>query len=179
MNGSEETNDARLVASAIKGCEQSFRGLFDRYYSQIHSYAWKMCGDSAIADDISQQTFIKAAANLATQKGEGKFKTWLFQIALNTVRDHMRAAARYQRRLDQLDIPTSTTDSGWDVERINELLSQLPDSLRETIVLVFGQGLTQKEASKVLDCSEGTVAWRVSEARRLLKERNQTQTARS
>ena len=87
MDDRAPTDDEDLAARAGRGCEESFRHLFERYYPLIHSYAWKLCGDSAAADDIAQQTFIKAASTLRSRRRVSRFKSWIHRVALNTARD--------------------------------------------------------------------------------------------
>lgn len=168
-------SEDRLVSRAIRGCEDSFRHLFDHYYPLIHAYAWKLCGDSTAADDIAQQTFIKAASGLANYEHKNRFKPWIYQIALNTARDHLRATSRYRQRLEQLDTPQSQTPPDLEkYEQLADILKKLSTTFQETVLLVFAQGLTQKEAAHVLQCPEGTIAWRISEARRILQQSTRT-----
>ena len=171
MDDRAATEEGDLAARAGRGCEDSFRQLFDRYYPLIHSYAWRFCGDAAAADDIAQQTFIKAASALRSKRGLNHFKPWIYRVALNTARDHQRGVARYRQRIDQLESePSHEIPETGKYERLGEVLSQLPSAIRETVLLVFAQGLTHKESAAVLNCPEGTVAWRISEARRILKQ---------
>ena len=171
MDDQAPTSENHLITLAIRGCEASFRHLFERYYPLIHAYAWKICGDSSAADDIAQQTFIKAASALPNYQQSNQFKPWIYRIALNTTRDHLRASSRYRHRLEQLETPQSQTSPEREkYEELAELLKKLSSSIQETVLLVFAQGLTQKEAAHVLQCPEGTVAWRISEARRILKQ---------
>jgi len=171
MEDCESTTDSHLVNLASQGCEASFRTLFDRYYRAIHSYAWRICNDSTTAEDIAQQTFVKIAAELPHHKNEGKFKAWIYRIALNTARDHLRATQRYRQRIIDLEqSQRQEFESPDKYEYISSLLEKLPLSVREAVLLVHAQGLTQKEAAQVLDCPEGTVSWRIAEARRLLNK---------
>jgi RNA polymerase sigma factor (sigma-70 family) len=162
--------DNTLVSLAMQGCESSFRGLFDRYYHAIHSYVWKMCGDATTAEDIAQQTFIKIASKLHTYQPRDQFKAWIYRIALNTTRDHLRAALRYRKKLEQYETPQSESQPDLlKYELLADTLKKLPENTQETILLVFAEGFTQKEAAQILQCPEGTVAWRISEARKILK----------
>lgn len=170
MDESAPVSEDHLVILAIRGCEASFRNLFDRYYPLVHAYAWKICGDASSADDIAQQTFIKIASALPNYKKKNQFKPWIYRIALNTARDHLRATSRYRQRLEKLETPQSHSPPERErYEELVESLKKLSASLQETVLLVFAQGLTHKEAAHVLQCPEGTVAWRISEARRILK----------
>lgn len=170
MDDSAPITDTYLVSQAKRGCESSFRCLFDRYYPAIHAYAWRMCGDPTAADDIAQQTFIKVASKLSSYQQKDKFQAWLYQIALNTARDHLRATLRYRKRLEQLELPQSQSPPEREqYEQLVDSLKKLSSTLQETVLLVFAQGLTQKETAQVLQCPEGTVAWRISEARKILK----------
>lgn len=174
MDDQPITSDDQLVTLAIRGCENSFRSLFEHYYPLIHAYAWKICGDTATADDIAQQTFIKAAAALGNYQPKKRFKPWIYQIALNSARDHLRATSRYRQRLEQLETPQSQAPPDLEkYEQLADILKKLSPTIQETVLLVFAQGLTQKEAAQVLQCPEGTVAWRISEARKILKKLTQ------
>lgn len=170
MDTSVPITDKNLISRAKRGCESSFRCLFDRYYPVIHAYAWKICGDSTSADDIAQQTFIKVASKLSTYQQKDKFQAWLYRIALNTARDHLRATSRYRNRLEKFESPQSQSPPEWEkYEQLADSLKKLSSDLQETVLLVFAQGLTQKETAQVLQCPEGTIAWRISEARKILK----------
>lgn len=169
MEEQESISDTRLVSLAIKGCESSFKALFDRYYGAIHAYAWRLCSDGGAADDIAQQTFLKVASSLQNYDNDGKFKAWLYRIALNTARDHLRATKRYRQRITHLETSQNQEfDTPDKYEHVSSLLEKLPENIRETVLLVHAQGLTQKEAAQVLNCPEGTVSWRIAEARKLL-----------
>lgn len=170
MDDQSATSDDRLVTLAMQGCEASFRLLFEQYYPHIHAYAWKICGDANSADDIAQQTFIKAATSLPKYHQKNRFKPWIYRIALNTARDHLRATSRYRQRLEQFETPQSQAPPDLEkYEQLAEVLKKLSSNIQETVLLVFAQGLTQKEAATVLQCPEGTIAWRISEARKILK----------
>ena len=174
MEGDASISDSNLAVLSAKGCEASFRILFDRYYHAIHSYAWKLCCDSSTADDIAQQTFIKAANALPKNRLRSEFKPWIYKIALNTARDHLRSSSRYQERLKLLkELPSEQHNSPPDFEEIAHALDKLSPSHREAVLLVCVQGLTQKEAATVLGCPEGTVSWRISEARKAIAANTQ------
>ncbi len=174
MDEPPSTDEDDLAARAARGCGESFRHLFEIYYPLIHGYAWKLSGDSAAADDIAQQSFIKAASALRSQNRPDRFKPWIYRIALNTARDHQRAHSRYRKRIEQLEQPATQYQPDFgQYESLARILGALSATIRETVLLVFGQGLTQREAARVMECPESTVAWRISEARRILENSTQ------
>jgi len=163
--------DKQLVHEAQRGSETAFHLLFERYYDAIRGYAWKILGNESSADDVTQQTFIKVAGCLRTQKTEVVFKPWIYKIALNTARDHLRASGRYQKKLNSISDPEkSLGEHPHRFEHVAKILEKLPEEICQTVLLVFGQGLTQKESAVVLGCPEGTISWRISEARKVLRQ---------
>ena len=177
MNTLDTQDEDQLARQAGKGCERSFELLFRRYYPEIHAYCWRICADSNYADDLAQKSFIKASRVLEQYQGGGKFKAWIYKIALNTARDYLRQRKRdHDKKEAYMSQKKTDTDMTRDQTPVAETLEQLPSNLQEVIILVHAQGFTHREAARILDRSPGTVSWQISEDRRLLKlERNSTQ----
>ena len=89
MNSTEE-----LVARARVGDEEAFRLIFDRYSRPVLSFIFDMVGDRALAEDLAQETFVRAFRGLQTLREETKLSTWLFGIARNCAREHLRTRRR-------------------------------------------------------------------------------------
>jgi len=174
MDDSDFPDDGVLVRKAAGGCEASFRCLFDRYYEEIRNFAYQRCHCVDSAGDITQAVFIKVASSLPRFRHQSSFRSWLYKIALNQIRDHLRGRIRYNRKIEICE--REAADGGGSAPqapdallRAIELVESLPESLREAVVLVCAQGLSHGEAAVILGCAEGTVSWKLSEARRFLR----------
>ncbi|UCH30364.1 MAG: RNA polymerase sigma factor [Myxococcales bacterium] len=169
---------AELVARAKAGDSAAFDELVRKYRARVYSLALHLTGQASDADDITQDAFLKAYHKLPEFEGRSEFFTWIYRItlhrALNAKRDRKR------RQTVPLDDPrlvaAVAVDAEGDPERATQLrdryralleaFDQLSPLLQTTVVLTTLQGLSYKEAAVVLDTTEGTIAWRVHEARR-------------
>src|SRR5918912_3659886 len=89
MNSAEE-----LVARVRSGDEEAFRLIFDRYSRPVLSFIFDMVGDRSLAEDLAQETFVRAYRGLSGLREETKLSTWLFAIAKNCAREHLRSRRR-------------------------------------------------------------------------------------
>lgn len=172
---------ATLVDAAKKGDQRAFEELFRRYRPRIYALALHLTGNPGDAEDITQDAFLKAYSKLDAFEGRSEFFTWLYRIALHRALNVKRDQGK--RRVAALDDPrvaaAVAVDAGGDPRRALELqeayahllaaFDRLSPTLRTTVVLTTLQGLSYKECAVVLGTNEGTVAWRVHEARRQLK----------
>ena len=172
-----------LVEAAKSGDPQAFDALVRRYRSRIFALALHLTGSRSEADDITQDAFLRAYKNIHRFEGRSEFFTWLYRIALNRALNKRRD--RRRRVTLSIDDPRLTmalaVDAGADPRRKLELretytillkaFDSLTPLLRTTVALTLLQGLSYKEAAVVLDTTEGTVAWRVHEARRKMKDK--------
>lgn len=170
-----------LVDAAKRGDQRAFAELVHRYRPRIYALALHLTGKPSDADDITQDAFLKAYSKLAEFEGRSEFFTWLYRIALHRALNIKRDRGR--RPTVGLEDPRVSAavrvDAPGDPRRALELqesyahllaaFDQLSPVLRTTVVLTTLQGLSYKEAAVVLETSDGTVAWRVHEARRQLK----------
>ncbi|HEV7904997.1 MAG TPA: sigma-70 family RNA polymerase sigma factor [Pyrinomonadaceae bacterium] len=95
MNSPEQ-----LVALARRGDHDAFRHIFDRWARPVVSFVYDMVGDRALAEDLTQETFVRAYKYLDALRDETKFSTWLFSIAKNVAREHLRSAHSRSRKVD-------------------------------------------------------------------------------
>ncbi len=172
---------AELVARAKAGDVAAFDELVRKYRPRVYSLALHLTGQASDADDITQDAFLKAYHRLADFEGRSEFFTWIYRItlhrALNAKRDRKR------RRTVPLDDPrllaAVAVDSQGDPERalqlrdryrtLLEAFDRLSPLLQTTVVLTALQGLSHKEAAVVLETAEGTIAWRIHEARQKMQ----------
>src|SRR5471032_1606808 len=97
----EEVPEAQLVSGAQSGDARSFELLFDRYFDMIHAFAYRVCLVETEADDITQETFIRAARGISSYRGTASFKNWLYRIAHHALLDWRRQSVRQQNKMDQ------------------------------------------------------------------------------
>jgi RNA polymerase sigma-70 factor, ECF subfamily len=163
-------DDSALISAALQGKAAAFEQLFDRYYAMIHAFAYRLCLRAADADDIAQETFIKAARGLTTFRG-GDFRSWLYRIAANSAWDfHRNVARRKQMESEATEQMLSDSEAPpGGASEVGDALASLPPNLREAVALVYFEGLNHAEAARVLGCAETTVSWRLFRAKRQLK----------
>lgn len=175
--------EASALVEAAKGGDQgAFEALVRRYRPRIFALALHLTGSRSEADDITQDAFLRAYKNIDRFEGRSEFFTWLYRIALNRALNMRRDKRR--RITLSIDDPRLTfalaVDGGGDPRRELELretytmllrsFDALSPILRTTVALTLLQGLSYREAAVVLDSTEGTIAWRVHEARRKMRE---------
>ncbi len=169
----DDAEEHSLVDAAARGDTAAFTQLFRRYYSMIHAYAYRFTLSSFDAEDIAQETFVKAARSLPAFRGESSFKSWLYRIAINTSRDWGRLKAK-RTRLDEAlksagidEAPPAANEGANDC--VTAALAALPEEQRRAVILVYYDGMNHAEAARLLDCAETTLSWRIFKAKRKLK----------
>jgi RNA polymerase sigma-70 factor (ECF subfamily) len=174
---------------ARNGDREAFGRLVRRHQRRVYAAALHILGNHSDADDATQETFVRAFRGLATFDGRADFFTWLYRItvntALNSLRGGKRGAALAQKggteaahvggRPEALGQgvadPAQKAQQSAEVVRVLAAVSELSPSLRVTLVLATIEDLPHKQIAEILEIPEGTVAWRVNEARRLLRQR--------
>jgi RNA polymerase sigma-70 factor (ECF subfamily) len=167
IDETDESSDEVLVRKALSGDNAAFATLFDRHYEMIYAFAYKMCLNFHNAEDVAQETFIKAAQSLASLQS-GFFKAWIHKIASNLVRDVFRKRAR--SLVAPLDPEAFSAELAPSFCGVREALDKLSFDLRQAVVLVFMEGMSHSEAGKILGCAESTVSWRLFVAKRKLRD---------
>lgn len=168
--------DADLIARVLSREDQNaFSELVRRYQSPVRAFLARMTnGDSHLADDLAQETFLKAWQKLRAFRGEARFSTWLFGIAFN----EFRSACRQRKELawDNTDSvpgfeqPTGATDTHLCLD-LAEALKLLTPAERAAVILCCQNGLSHDEAARVLDCPLGTVKTNILRGKEKLKGR--------
>src|SRR5207248_5566522 len=178
----EAQTAALLVAQAKAGDQRAFDALVRRYRKRIYALALHMTGSASEADDIAQEVFLKAYRALAQFEGRSQFFTWVYRMTVNRSLNSRRDRAR--RGEDTLDDPRlelavavdARPTPGREAElrqsyaRLLRALDGLPAELRTTVILVCMQGLSHGECAVVQSVKEGTIAWRMHEARRRMHD---------
>ena len=179
-----QKSDRDLVEAARQGDAEAFGVLVRRHQRRIYRLAVHLLRDAAEAEDVTQDTFVRAYGALDRFDGRSEPFTWMYRIAVNLSLNAIRSRKTRRKattpedpRIEGLlvDQRATTGDPGGvaaDRQMALALcdgIDALSETLRTTLVLVSVDGLSHGEAADVLGCPEGTVAWRVHEARRKLR----------
>lgn len=153
-------------------------GLFAGQAEAAVRLAYHLTRDREAALDLSQEAYVKAIEALHTLHDPARAAFWFKSIVVNLCRDWIRRQALERKTLriagelrgerEPAEQPAESSD---DKECVRRLMMELPLELREVLLLVAVEGLAQKDAAGVLNVPEGTLRWRLHEARKLLKER--------
>ena len=155
-----------------------FRGWYDDAVVRVYRYVYPRCGgNSVVAEEITQQTFIRAVERRSTYEGRASVTTWLMTIARNALADHYRRAARDERRhlrlvVREINLTSASAAESLidDREAIMAALRALPASQRAAVVLCYLDGMSVREAADVLKRSEAATESLLSRAKARLRE---------
>jgi RNA polymerase sigma-70 factor (ECF subfamily) len=166
--------EADLVGRARAGDQLAFARLFEQYHAPVLNYLHRMVGDRALAEDLTQDTFIKAYNALPGTRPDLAFKAWLYRIATNTALSNLR-----RRKIVQWIpfLPGQDHAAGESVERsvtrqhdIEQTLAKLPKHYAAALLLRHYQGLSLAETAAALDISENAAKLRLFRARKAFAE---------
>lgn len=166
--------DDELALAAAGGDRQAFSSLLSRHYDRIYRLAFRLTGVQAEAEDLTQDICMALPGKLGGFQGRSRFTTWLYRVTVNAAHDRRRRTATYTRASEgwgdwEIDRHASAAEAQDAATWLETAMRALPPDLRDTVALILGEELTQKEAAKVLDLSEGTIAWRMSEVKKHLR----------
>jgi RNA polymerase sigma-70 factor (ECF subfamily) len=174
-----ENNDLlEFIAKAQGGQNEAFGKIYDSFSQPLFRFIHSKVQGKHQAEDLLQETFIKAWKGLPTYRPEGgNFSSWLYRIAVNTVTDHYRKTGRSLQTveiMENIDLPTSENheaeiDINLDALKTRELLNLLPEKYRIILELRYLSDLTIQETAKILGKSE--LAIRVLQHRAIKKIR--------
>lgn len=173
-------NDQLYITKVINGDTNAFAYLVDNYKDMVYSLAYKMTKNREEAEEISQDTFIKAFKNLKNFKGDSKFSTWLYRIAYHAALDSIKKNKNNNSTFEINEVTYNQIKSVEDIlqgierkERakvMNECLLKLPEEERSIIWMFYYDELSLKEIIDVTQLSEANVKVKLHRARkRLLK----------
>lgn len=157
--------DPRTLALARRGDLGAFEELVRLYQADVWRFAYHFTRDTALAEDVTQEAFLRAFRFLKGFRGDSKFTSWLFRIARNCALDAIRARTVH---LDKRPPPpVGPTDPQARVE-LRAALDAVSEDHREPFILIEVFGLTYREAADVLGVRVGTVKSRMHRARRAM-----------
>lgn len=163
MTEAVDPTDSELLSRALAGRDtRAFEVLVRRYQAQVRGWLRRLAGDADLADDLAQETFIRAWQRLAQFSGRGRFLSWLMKLAYNEFLQSRRGAGRYRKYMERFGINREVLTAGGEVLHdespdLARYLAVLSEDERKIITLVYAYGLTQSEASMVTGLPLGTV----------------------
>jgi RNA polymerase sigma-70 factor (ECF subfamily) len=194
----EPASDEQLLADSLAGDAGAFRTLVDRYSQEVYQFVARFTRNAAAADDVVQETFLQVYQAAGSFDPDRSFRPWLFAIAANKARDYLRSSARKREvalsagsasgegdQITLLDFlsnealpPSELLEADEQRAMVREIVSRMPDNLREVLVLGYYHHFAYKEIAEVLSVPLGTVKSRLHAAvsyfaeayKRMLKE---------
>jgi len=176
---STELNDLEIVERVAAGDVDAFRHLVRRHSNRIFHLAYGMLGNREDAEDVLQETFVRAYRGLRKFRGKSAVGTWLYSIAARLCLSRKNRVARYHvESLEELGMvvpavhedPVSRLIARESAERVHHALAKMATADRLLIVLKYIEGLSHEEIAGVLECSVGSSRARLVRAKRLFQE---------
>ena len=169
-------SDRELVAAAQEGSPDAFDELVRRHRSSIVRFAGRLTRSADQAEDVAQETFIRAFRNLASYRPTGSIVSWLFAIARNVALDELRRLERHERKISQVQmIPVESPEEhavlSDQADRLWETIRTLAPRTATTLRLHYRDGLRYGEIAEALHVPLGTVKTDIWRARRALRRR--------
>ena len=182
----EREDDVQLIHAVLSGDDSAFNILVEKYKKSVHALAWQKIGDFHYAEEITQDTFLRAYQNLSTLKNPSQFSGWLYVIANRLCLNWLRKQKPEKQMQSLEDTPmeevaesayegyvleqreTEATEHRFEI--VKRLLAKLPEGERTAMVLYYLGEMTTKEIGKFLGVSVETIRTRLSRARKRLRE---------
>jgi RNA polymerase sigma-70 factor (ECF subfamily) len=172
-------NGEDLIEGCRRGDPESFRTLFEKHKDMVYSIALRYTGDTAAAQDIAQDTFLKLFSTIGSFRGDSSFDAWLYRTVVNCCFDQKRRTRRLTPLLGEILSMLRTPDvSALDEilraemsTQVKSVVASLAPDQRMVVVLRYTQGLSYDEIAAILGCAVGTVASRLNRAHRVLERR--------
>jgi len=154
--------DIKLIEEYLSGKEEAIEDIVVKYQKKIYAVIYRITNDMEEAKDLTQKTFLSALKGLRDFRRDSSFKTWLYQIAINTGLNHIK---RNRREEGEPEGTLKANQSGAlsilieeeKKECIRKCLTGIPERQRLTLLLRVYEGLSVSETAKVMECSEGAV----------------------
>jgi len=187
-----EANSLSMIVERVATKpKREFDSLVQKYHKQAYNIAYRLTGNHADAEDLTQEAFVRAFRFFDNYRRDLPFENWLYRIISNLFVDDLRRKPK--ARIHSLDAPVSTDSSGegnafFEIpdtrenpervvlheeldEQIQKALAQLPADFRTTVILADIEGMSYEEISAAMHCSLGTVRSRLHRGRKLLRSK--------
>lgn len=171
------TSDKILIELLLRGDVEAFDKLFAKYSRKLYGFALRYLKSKSDAEDLVQSVFVKVWEKHSSLKKEASFNSYLFTIAYHDIQKYFRSKTYFSAYVkdavacgDLADNSVEGMDYGSVLDRVDQLIAQLPKRRREIFVKSRKEGLTSKEIARDLEISPGTVDNNISEALKFLRE---------
>jgi RNA polymerase sigma-70 factor (ECF subfamily) len=180
MMVAEQLIDGRVIEACQQGDRAAFQLLFETYKDKVFSIAvYSSGGDRAVADDVTQQIFLKLFTAIRQFRGDSEFTTWLYRLVVNACLDERRRRRRLlpwgetvAMRNPSEKKPQEKQYARLEIsEAVQKAISELKPKFRLPILLKYIEGLSYEEIASVMGCSKGTVASRLNRGHSQLAKR--------
>ncbi|MEQ8403509.1 MAG: RNA polymerase sigma factor [Oceanicaulis sp.] len=168
-----DASDSELASLVMAGDQRAFGALVSRHQQAVRGVLMRLCRNSALADDLAQDAFIKAYDKIAGYSGIGSFKGWLCRIAYTEFLMHARKRKAQDRTLERLKaepeadhVPAGPAGARVDLDRA---LATLGEEERTCVILCYAGGMSHSEAAETTGLPLGTVKSHVNRGRARLK----------
>ncbi len=171
----ELVDEAQLISRVRNGDAAAERQLYEAHVDPVYRLAFRLTGEDDLAQDYTQETFIRAFDRIEQFRGDASFATWLRSIATSVIFNGLRKVKRFRQREFELDDGTHVASGVRSVEpdlkeRLRHAIDALPEKYRMVFVMHDVEGYTHGEISKALGVKEGTSKAQLSRARSRLRE---------
>ena len=180
----ERDKDVQLIQKILTGDDNAFNALVEKHQKNVHALVWRKVGDFHYAEEITQDTFLKAYQKLATLKDPRSFSGWVYRIATRQCVLFQRKKRIQIQPLEDTNIklidsmtysqyiaePQAIAATETQRDIVQRLISRLPEREHTVITLYYYQEMTCQEISRFLEVSENTVKSRLYRARQRLKQ---------
>ncbi len=170
VNMADIVDDALWVARARAGDSDAFAQLYRAHHRRVFALCLRLAADASLAEDLTQEAFVKAWRSLGGFRGEAKFSTWLYRLTANTVISYQRRDG-WWRALRSSEAPDEAVAPGSTAEALDlaAAIARLPLRARQVFVLIDIEGFSHEEASQALGMAVGTSKAQLFRARGLLR----------
>jgi RNA polymerase sigma-70 factor (ECF subfamily) len=180
VNLSTRELSTEIIESCRLGDRDALRVLYDVYKDRVYSIAlYFFHGDPSVASDVTQQVFLKLMTSIGQFRGDAEFSTWLYRLVVNACNDAARSRKPAAVIADRPQMEAFAASGSHEEEyqraqvanSVRTAVSALPPKFRIAVLLRYFEDLSYEEMARVLDCSMGTVASRLSRGHKILAER--------
>jgi RNA polymerase sigma-70 factor (ECF subfamily) len=166
--------EAEWIRAAQSGDREAFANLLKVYWDRLYRWLYHLTRDRHAAEDLTQETFLKALGAIQSFRAGTNFRAWIFRIGKNNFVNQKRSEKRTKHQLpedaaapDVGGIET-TTENREALEVVSKAVADLPVDFRMALLLRVEEGLSFREVAKILNTTEETARWRVFKARQKL-----------
>lgn len=168
--------ERQLIARVLRRDAAAERELYDTHVDRVYRLAYRMTGDETMAEDYTQETFVRAFDRLDGFEGRSALSTWIHSIAVSVVLSGLRKVKRLRSRETEMSdaVAQRATDGATDPVlrlRLHRAIDSLPDELRLVFVMHDIEGYKHREIAEILDIPSGTAKSRLSRGRQALRDR--------